>query len=46
MDLNTQPLAEQGCLLCIRVDVVHTKLCKVYEPLAVLVHCVRTLLKV
>jgi hypothetical protein len=45
-DLGTQPLAEQGCLLCIRVDVVCTILCKVYEPLVVLVHHVRTLLKV
>jgi hypothetical protein len=45
-DLGTQPLAEQGCRLHIRVDVVHTILDKVYEPLAVLVHSARTLLRV
>jgi hypothetical protein len=37
---------EQGCLFRIRVDVVHAILCKVYEPLAVLVHGVGPLLKV
>jgi hypothetical protein len=46
MDLGTQPLVEQGCLLCIHVDVVHTILWKVYEPLVVLVHSARTLHKV
>jgi hypothetical protein len=45
-DLGTQSLAEQGYLLRICVDVVCTILCKVYEPLVVLVHSVGTLLKV
>jgi hypothetical protein len=46
IDLGTHPLAKQGCLLCIRVDVVHTILCRVYEPLLVLIHSVGSLLKV
>jgi hypothetical protein len=37
---------EQGYLLRICVDVVHTILCKLYEPLAVLVHHARILIKV
>jgi hypothetical protein len=37
---------EQGYLLCICVDVVRTILCKLYEPLAVLIHHARTLIKV
>jgi hypothetical protein len=45
-DLSTHPLVEQGCLLRIRVDMVCTILHKVYEPLAVLVHSARTLLKI
>jgi hypothetical protein len=46
MDLGTQPLAEQGCLLCVHVDVVCTILHKVYEPLAVLIYSAGTLLTV
>jgi hypothetical protein len=46
MDLGAQLLVEQGYLLHIRVDVVRTILCKVYEPLVVLVHHAGTLLKV
>jgi hypothetical protein len=44
--LAHKPLAEQGYLLRIRVDMVRTILRKVYEPLVVLVHSAGTLLKV
>jgi hypothetical protein len=46
MDLGTVSLAEQCCLLRIRVDVVCAILCKVWEPLVVHIHSARTLLKV
>jgi hypothetical protein len=46
MDLGTQPLVEQGCLLRICVNVVHTILRKVYEPLVILIHSARPFLKV
>jgi hypothetical protein len=46
MDLGAQPLAEQGCLLRIHVDVLRTILGKVYEPLqhsyTVLKPCLRS----
>jgi hypothetical protein len=45
-DLCALPLAEQGHLLHIHVNVVWAILHKVYEPLAVLVHGVGPLLKV
>jgi hypothetical protein len=46
MYLRTQLLAKEGRLLCVRVDVVRAVLCKVYEPLAILIHSAGLFLKV